>query len=94
MTSTVNPFAKQDSRSSGSVITYKVLTVLSWVLSLVVSVYYSFHKDWDGHVHHRTTVWDVNYINYSGFTQNYLITSLYWYVNRIMAAVMQLPNAY
>jgi len=74
----INPFAKRDSHSAGSVITYKVLTILSWLLSFIVSVYYTFEKgNWNGHYHPRT-IWDVNYHNYSGFTQNYLITSLFW----------------
>jgi len=76
----INPFAKRDSHSPGAVITYKVLTVVSWLLSVIVSFYYTFEKaNWNGRYHPRT-IWDVNYLHYSGFTQNYLITSLYWLV--------------
>lgn len=74
----VNPFARRDSHSSGSVTTYKVLTVLTWLLSVVVTTYYSFDSHWTG-VQHRRTIWDQNYLWYSGFTLNQIITSLYWY---------------
>jgi len=78
LTLAVNPFARRDSHSAGAVITYKVLTVLSWLLSLVTTVYYSGH--WNSHVHDHLhpTIWAINYTHYSGFTQNSIITSLYW----------------
>lgn len=73
----VNPFAKRDSHSRNSVITYKILTIVTWLLSVIVSVYYTFNYDYDKkHPHHR--LWDVNYRFPTGFTLNYLIASLYW----------------
>jgi hypothetical protein len=73
----VNPFAKRDSHSRNSVITYKVLTIVTWLLSVIVSVYYTFSYSYDeAHPHKR--IWDVNYSHWTGFTLNYMITSLYW----------------
>lgn len=75
----INPFAKRDSHSAGSVVTYKILTLLTWLLSLIVSVYFTFGKTYTGHHHHHhRTIWDLNYAHWSGFTQNAIITSLYW----------------
>jgi hypothetical protein len=76
----INPFAKRDSHSPGAVITYKVLTILTWLLSVIVSVYYTFHGADDIGLHHRRTIWEQNAIFRSGFTQNRIITSIYWVV--------------
>jgi len=79
----LNPFAKREEHSKQTVITYKILTTLSWLLSVITSVYYTFDHPRDGvhvepEIHRR--IWDWNYYYYSGFTLNYLITSLYWLV--------------
>jgi len=76
----INPFAKRDSHSSSSVITYKILTFVSWLLSLIVTVYYALHTADDYGIKHHRTIWDLNYLFYSGFTQNSVITSIYWIV--------------
>jgi hypothetical protein len=98
----LNPFARRDSHSSGEVITYKVLTVVSWLLSLVASVYYAFDTNWVGEHHHRVTIWWLNSAHYSGFTQNYLITSLFWlglfilqlgYVGHLFSSKVETVNA-
>lgn len=74
---TVNPFAKRETHSSTSITTYKVLTLLSWVLSVITTVYYDFESPHDGHLIRRT-IWGQNYAHPSGFTQNATITSIYW----------------
>ena len=97
----INPFAKRDSHTRGSVVTYKILTVLTWLLSVIASVYFSFDNKYTGH-HHRRTIWDHNYLNYSGFTQNYIISSLYWlfifvlqvgYVGHLFSSNVETVNA-
>ncbi|KAK0617826.1 hypothetical protein B0T17DRAFT_311590 [Bombardia bombarda] len=75
--SNINPFARRDSHSANSVITYKVLTLLSWLLSLISTIYYTYESPHDGH-YHRRTIWGQNYFHFSAFSQNYLITSLFW----------------
>ena len=79
LTSTVNPFAKRESHSANSIIWYKVLTLASWLLSVVVTVYYAIEPPHDGK-YHRGTIWHQNYLHYSGFTLNSVITSIYWCV--------------
>jgi len=74
-----NPFAKRDSHSANSIITYKVLTLLTWLLSVITTVYYTFDYPRDAlHIHHR--IWDWNTLYPTGFSLNSLIVSLYWLV--------------
>ncbi|KAM7217707.1 Fungal protein of unknown function (DUF1774) domain containing protein [Rhypophila decipiens] len=75
----VNPFSKRESHSPSEVLTYKILTVATWLLSVVTSVYYTYNAPDDGNWAKRT-IWQQNYNYYSGFTQNQTITSLYWLV--------------
>ncbi|KAK4240899.1 hypothetical protein C8A03DRAFT_41630 [Achaetomium macrosporum] len=75
----INPFARRDSHSPNSVITYKVLTLLTWLLSVIVTVYYDIEPPHDGK-YHGGTIWHQNYHHYSGFTLNSVITSIYWIV--------------
>jgi hypothetical protein len=76
----LNPFTKRDSHSAGAVVTYKVLTFVTWLLSLISTVYYDFHTADDIGITHRRTIWEQNYRFYSGFTQNSVITSIFWIV--------------
>lgn len=79
LTCIVNPFAKRDSHSANSIVWYKVLTLASWLLSVVVTVYYAVEPPQDGK-YHRGSIWHQNYHHYSGFTLNSVITSIYWCV--------------
>jgi len=75
----MNPFAKRDAHGPNSVLTYKVLTILSWLLSVVVSFYYSYERPHDG-PRHRSRIWDQNSLHPTAFTMNHVIVSLYWIV--------------
>jgi len=75
----MNPFAKRDSHDARSVITYKVLTILTWLLSVVVSVYYTIDYPRDG-VYIRTRIFDLNALYPTGFTLNSVIVEIYWVV--------------
>jgi len=70
---TVNPFSKKEAHSSKEVITYKVLTILSWLLSVVVSVYYCANSP----ARHAFTVPGQNLLHPSGFTLNFELVYLY-----------------
>jgi hypothetical protein len=61
------------------VTTYKVLTLITWVLSVVVSVYYTVHSPHDGHTI-RKRIWDQNSLYPSAFSMNSVIASIYWIV--------------
>jgi hypothetical protein len=78
-----NPFSKRESHGSVSITTYKVLTLLTWLLSIVVSVYYNVHSPKDGHTI-RKRVWDQNYLYPTAFTMNSVLADIYWIVLFIM----------
>ncbi|KAI2466155.1 DUF1774-domain-containing protein [Annulohypoxylon bovei var. microspora] len=75
----INPFAKRDSHSKNTVITWYVLTSITWLLSIIVSVYYTFKKPHDG-VWARRKIWHQNDAFYTAFRLNSIITSIYWIV--------------
>lgn len=72
----VNPFAKRVSHSSSTVITYKVLTLLTWVLSVVFSVYYTVDSPADD-IKHGRTIEGQNWLHLSGFTLNFVLVYIY-----------------
>ncbi|KAJ9635958.1 hypothetical protein H2199_008312 [Coniosporium tulheliwenetii] len=68
-----------------SIITYKILTALSWLLVVVTSIYYTFEAPHDGkHKHERHTIWGQNRHHHTPFAMNSVITSVYWLVLYIM----------
>ncbi|KAK2731245.1 ATP synthase F0 [Colletotrichum kahawae] len=75
----LNPFSKKESHSAGSITTYKVLTILSWLLSLVVTLYYVTNEPHDGFTIRRR-IWDQNYLYRTAFTLNATIVDIYWVV--------------
>jgi len=80
-----NPFSKRENHSATSVTIYKVLTILTWLLSLVVSVYYTIHAPHDGFTI-RKRIWDQNDLYPSAFTMNSVIASIYWIILFIFQA--------
>lgn len=75
----INPFAKRESHGTVSITTYRILTIVTWLLSLVVSVYYVVHAPHDGFTI-RKSIWDQNYLHRTAFTMNSTIASIYWVV--------------
>ncbi|KAJ0113845.1 ATP synthase F0 [Diaporthe amygdali] len=75
----INPFSKRESHSPAAVITYKVLTILTWLLSVVVSVYYSVRSPADD-IKHGRTIEGQNYLHWSGFTLNFVLVYVYFIV--------------
>jgi hypothetical protein len=74
-----NPFSKRESHTTGAVSTYKLLTIVTWLMAVVVSVYYSAYQPHDGH-RIRQRIWDLNYIYPTGFTLNSVIVEIFWAV--------------
>jgi hypothetical protein len=75
----INPFAKRDTHTAGSITTYKVLTILSWLLAAGVSVYYVTNEGRDNY-HLRRRIWDINDLYRTAFTLNAVIVDIYWAV--------------
>ena len=76
---TDNPFSKRESYANSTILTYKILTILTWLLSVIVSVYYTLNAPHDGH-HIRRRIWDQNTLYPTAFTMNSIIADIYWYV--------------
>ncbi|KAI9799364.1 MAG: hypothetical protein M1833_004063 [Piccolia ochrophora] len=75
----INPFAKRESRSNVSILTYKVLTIISWLLTVVSTLYYLSNKPHDDKYHGRT-IWGQNKHYDTPFALDKVIVSLYWLV--------------
>jgi len=78
--SNANPFARRESHSAQSIWVYRILTILSWLLVLVATFYYTFHRPLDDKKTGRHTIWEVNRLYPTPFAQNAVITSIYWVV--------------
>lgn len=72
-----NPFARRESHTTHSITTYKVLTLLSWLLAVITSVYYTVDEPHDGFTI-RQRIWDLNDLYRTAFTLNPIIASIYW----------------
>jgi len=81
----MNPFAKREAHSTGSITTYKVLTTVTWLLSVIVSFYYTLNEPHDGQTI-RKRIWDLNYLYPTAFTMNAIIGDIYWIVMFILQA--------
>ncbi|KAI1470956.1 DUF1774-domain-containing protein [Daldinia caldariorum] len=75
----INPFAKRDTHTKNTIIAWYLLTIITWLLSIVVSVYYTFHSPHDGVWPHRK-IWHQNYAYQTAFRMNHIIASIYWIV--------------
>jgi hypothetical protein len=77
----LNPFAKRESHSDGAINTYRILTIISWLMAVVASVYYS---TWQTRSHDGTLIrqgiWDLNRLYPSAFTLNATIVEIFWVV--------------
>ncbi len=77
-----NPFAKRDSHAVKAVWTYKVLTILTWLLNVIVCLYYTFGMPSDDKKAWRNSIWGHNKAFETPFALNALIASLYWYAEK------------
>ncbi|KAF7561431.1 hypothetical protein G7046_g2722 [Stylonectria norvegica] len=74
-----NPFSKRESHTNGAVLTYKILTVITWLLAVIVSVYYTTFSHHGSHEYPRR-IWQLNSNYRTAFSLNSVITNIYWIV--------------
>ncbi|KAI9167100.1 atp synthase f0 [Paramyrothecium foliicola] len=74
-----NPFSKREAHGANSILAYKIFTLLTWVLSVVTSVYYTINEPHDGFTI-RKRIWDQNYLYPSAFTMNSTIADVFWVI--------------
>ncbi|KAH7030907.1 uncharacterized protein B0I36DRAFT_362708 [Microdochium trichocladiopsis] len=82
----INPFAKRDEHSKNTIITYKLLTIITWLLSVVVSFEYTINDPHDG-PYHRRSIWRQNDHYLTAFRMNHIITTIYWLAMFILQAI-------
>lgn len=82
--SSMNPFGRREEHARFSITTYKVLTVLSWALAVVTSVFYTFHSPGKHDGPHNHRIWKQNKYRATPFAPNSIIVSVYWIVLYIM----------
>jgi len=75
----INPFAKRDDHSKNTIVIYKTLTIITWLLSVIVSFYYTFNSPQDGYSKRRK-IWRQNDHHDTAFRMNHIIASIYWLV--------------
>jgi len=82
-----NPFARRETHTPQSITAYKVLTLLTWLLAVLTSVYYTVEEPRDGFTIRRR-IWDLNDLYPTGFTLNPIIASVYWYVHHLLPTIV------
>jgi len=80
---TVNPFNKDGEYGPKNVVVYKFLTILSWLLVVITSIYYAFARPREGHSKSdRHRIWQHQ--PHTPFAMNEIIVSIYWIVLYVM----------
>jgi hypothetical protein len=77
----VNPFAKREEHNTQTIVTYKIFTILTWLLSVASSVYYTIDPPRDG-LYLRNRIFDQNNLYPTGFTLDSVIVEVFWSVTR------------
>jgi len=82
-----NPFAKREEFGRGNLIAYKILTIVTWLLVVIVGAYYTFNEPADcSHKHRCHTIWGQNDLHPSPFALHSVVTSIYWVIILILQA--------
>lgn len=82
-----NPFAKRENFGKSSLLAYKILTIISWLLVVVTAVYYTFNAPADcKHEHRCHTIWGQNSAMRTPFALNAVVTGIYWIIMLVMQA--------
>ncbi|KAJ9256128.1 hypothetical protein DTO207G8_2698 [Paecilomyces variotii] len=71
-----NPFARHESYSRNTLVTHRVLVLVTWLLVVIVGIYYSSHSPDD--VKHGHRIWKQGNKHTTPFTQSAIVTGIYW----------------
>ncbi|KAB8245870.1 hypothetical protein F9C07_13396 [Aspergillus flavus] len=83
-----NPFSRQESHGSYSLGSYRLLVPLSWLLVVVVGIYYTIHAPAD--VKHGHGIFNQANHHITPFSQSTTVTGIYW----ILLLLSQLSYVY
>ncbi|RQM08735.1 hypothetical protein DH86_00002454 [Scytalidium sp. 3C] len=78
--SAVNPFSREETYTPRTVWTYRILAVLSWLLLIITSFYYSLHAPEDDKPKWRHTIWEINHLYKTSYSLNAHIVEVYWVI--------------
>ena len=71
-----NPFTKREEHSPQSIMTYKVLTFVSWLLVHIVNIHFAWNAP-SGKWHDRS-IWGQNAAYATPFSLSPYIVDVYW----------------
>ena len=71
-----NPFSKREEHTSQSIMTYKVLTFVSWLIVHIVNIHFAWNAPSGGY-HHRS-IWGQNAAYPTPFSLSPVIVDIYW----------------
>ncbi|KAL2866864.1 DUF1774 domain-containing protein [Aspergillus lucknowensis] len=71
-----NPFARRESHGAYSLATYRFLAPLSWVLVVVIGIFYTVRTPDD--VSNSHTIWDNFLLRITPFSVQLTVTQLFW----------------
>ena len=73
-----NPFSRRESHNTQALWTYKILTVVSWLLVVIVSILYTVGAPKDGKHRLAHSIIGQNKAHPTPFSLNAIITPIYW----------------
>jgi len=85
----LNPWARRDDHSEGTVLGYKILTLVTWIVLVVNGAVYTFTAPGEGKLTRRT-IWGQNSAHPTPFSLNSIIASIYW----VLLFILQLGYCY
>ncbi|KAF8432807.1 hypothetical protein BGX38DRAFT_243122 [Terfezia claveryi] len=78
-----NPFARHQQVTRANILWYRTLTIITWLLSFIPTIYYTYYTPHDNasphhHYHHRHTTFGQSHAHPTPFTINHVFVSIYW----------------
>lgn len=78
-----NPFSRRQEVTRANIIWYRVLTIASWILSFIPTIYYTYHAPHHhasphDHYHHRHTTFGQSWAHPTPFSINHAMVGIYW----------------
>jgi len=76
-----NPFARRREVTRANILWYRILTFATWLLSIVPTLYYTYHAPHgEGHHHRypRHSIFGQSDLHPTPFTMNYVFVEIYW----------------
>jgi len=71
-------FAEQENHEVQAVWTYKAMTMVTWLGTVLVSIYYTFGMPDRVREQGGKTIWDLNQTYHTLFAFNAVIIAIYW----------------